>query len=43
VREDAFKQVKAGEEPEAGPGVAVLFSRGTFEAVFVPDGRELMR
>ncbi len=43
VNVEAFEKAKAGEEPPASQGVMVLFSKGTFEAVFVPDGRMLMR
>ncbi len=39
VKEDTFEKAKAGEEPAKEPGVMVLFSRGTFEALFIPDAR----
>ncbi len=42
VKEEAFAAAKSGEEVPASPGVMLLFSRGTFEAVFIPDGRMLM-
>lgn len=42
VKEAAFDKAKAGEEPPATQGVMVMFSKGTFEAVFIPDGRMLM-
>ena len=42
VKEEAFDALKAGEEPETSPGVLVMFSRGTFEALFIPNGSMLM-
>lgn len=43
VKEEAFEAVREGGEPPASQGVMVMFSRGTFEAIFVPDGRMVMR
>lgn len=42
VTTEAFDKARAGEESPAGAGVAVMFSPGTFEAVFVPDGSVFM-
>jgi hypothetical protein len=42
VKEDAFAALKSGEEPEPAQGVMVMFSKETFEALFVPNGRTLM-
>lgn len=42
VQEGAFSAAQKGEEAPLSPGVMLLFSRGTFEAVFIPDGRMLM-
>jgi hypothetical protein len=43
VKEDTFETAREGGEPPAAPGVLVMFSQGTFKAVFVPDGRMFMR
>jgi hypothetical protein len=43
VREETFEKARNAEEPPAEQGVLLMFSRETFEAVFVPDGREFWR
>lgn len=43
VQKDTFDKLKAEEEPPAEPAVAVVFSRGMFEAFFLPDARMIVR
>jgi hypothetical protein len=43
VGEETFEKAKNGEELPAEQGVLLMFSGGIFEALFVPDGRDLMR
>ena len=42
VKEETFEKARNDEEPPAEQGVLLMFSRGTFEALFVPDARELL-
>ncbi|MDR1533876.1 MAG: mannan-binding lectin [Planctomycetota bacterium] len=43
VKEETFEKAKNEEEPPAEQGVMLMFGRGTFEAMFIPDGRVLLR
>ena len=43
VKDETFEKARNNEEPPAERGVLLMFSRGIFEAVFVPDGRALIQ
>lgn len=43
VEEDAFEESRTGGGAFKGRGVLCLFSKGIFEAIFMPDGSFLMR
>jgi hypothetical protein len=42
VKEEEYEKARNGEELSAAQAVRILFGKGTFNAVFVPDGRMLM-
>ncbi len=42
VRTEAFDMAKSGAQPPAMPGVLLLFTKGVYEATFIPDASMLM-